>query len=53
MLGLCVVSYFCFGIRIFKDTMAKDEELPDVTTAREFYAKYVPKEVLGKYVHIN
>nr|CAB3264838.1 phosphorylase b kinase gamma catalytic chain, skeletal muscle/heart isoform [Phallusia mammillata] len=30
--------------------MTKDEELPDVTTAREFYAKYVPKEILGKGV---
>uniref|UniRef100_H2YBY7 phosphorylase kinase n=1 Tax=Ciona savignyi TaxID=51511 RepID=H2YBY7_CIOSA len=29
---------------------AKTEELPDVNTAREFYSKYEPKEILGRGV---
>lgn len=32
--------------------MAKDEEddkLPDKHAAKEFYAKYEPKEILGRY----
>lgn len=35
--------------------MAKDEDdkLPDKDAAREFYAKYEPKEILGRYFNIN
>jgi len=29
-------------------TIAKDEELPDVCTAKEFYSRYEPKEILGR-----
>lgn len=35
--------------------MAKDDEddlLPDKDAAKGFYAKYEPKEILGRYVHI-
>lgn len=35
-------------------TMAKDEEddlLPDKDAAKGFYAKYEPKEILGRSVH--
>lgn len=28
----------------------KDDELPDKDAAKEFYAKYEPKEILGRYV---
>ena len=28
------------------------EELPDVNIAQEFYSKYEPKEVLGRYVYL-
>lgn len=27
----------------------EDDELPDKNVARDFYAKYEPKEVLGRY----
>lgn len=36
--------------------MAKDDEddvLPDKDAAKGFYAKYEPKEVLGRYVNNN
>ena len=36
--------------------MAKDEEddlLPDKDAAKGFYAKYEPKEILGRYVNIT
>ena len=29
-------------------TENKDEELPDHDSAKEFYAKYEPKDILGK-----
>ena len=29
--------------------MSQTEELPDVNIAQEFYSKYEPKEVLGRY----
>lgn len=29
-----------------------DDHLPDKDVARDFYAKYDPKEVLGKYVSL-
>lgn len=35
--------------------MAKDDELdklPDKDAAREFYAKYEPKEILGRYISV-
>ncbi|ENN71858.1 hypothetical protein YQE_11473, partial [Dendroctonus ponderosae] len=38
-----------------RKTMAKEEEydkLPDKDAAKEFYAKYEPKEILGRYVYI-
>jgi len=28
----------------------KDDELPDKDAAKEFYARYEPKEILGRYV---
>lgn len=33
--------------------MAKDddEDLPDKDAAKGFYAKYEPKEILGRFVH--
>lgn len=31
--------------------MTKEEEIPDWVGAHEFYDKYDPKEVLGRYVH--
>lgn len=30
--------------------MAKEEEIPDWVGAQEFYMKYEPKEILGRYV---
>lgn len=36
-----------------RETMAKEEEydkLPDKDAAKEFYAKYEPKEILGRWV---
>lgn len=27
-----------------------DDLLPDIVAAKEFYAKYEPKEILGRYV---
>lgn len=35
------------------NTMAKEEDddnLPDKDAAKEFYAKYEPKEIIGRYV---
>lgn len=29
----------------------EDDELPDKNVARDFYAKYEPKEVLGRYAY--
>lgn len=31
--------------------MTKEEEIPDWVGAKEFYDKYEPKEILGRYVH--
>lgn len=31
--------------------MTKEEEIPDWVGAQEFYDKYDPKEILGRYVH--
>lgn len=28
----------------------KDDDLPDKDAAKEFYARYEPKEILGRYV---
>lgn len=33
--------------------MAKEEDIPDWVGAQEFYAKYVPKEILGRYEHCD
>lgn len=36
--------------------MAKEEDddnLPDKDAAKEFYAKYEPKEIIGRYVSAN
>ena len=44
--------YSCMSYR----KMAKDEidgELPAQDKAKEFYAKYEPKEVLGRYVRLS
>lgn len=30
--------------------MTKEEEIPDWVGAQEFYDKYEPKEILGRYV---
>ncbi len=32
--------------------MAKDDEIPDWAGAQDFYEKYDPKEILGRYCHI-
>jgi len=32
-------------------TIAKDEELPDICTAKEFYSRYEPKEILGRWLY--
>lgn len=32
-------------------TMTKEEEIPDWVGAHEFYDKYEPKEILGRYVY--
>lgn len=31
--------------------MTKEEEIPDWVGAKEFYDKYEPKEILGRYVY--
>ena len=31
--------------------MTKEEEIPDWVGAQEFYDKYEPKEILGRYVY--
>lgn len=33
--------------------MTKEEEIPDWVGAKEFYDKYEPKEILGRYVCEN
>lgn len=40
-------------VKIDRYTMAKDddEDLPDKDAAKGFYAKYEPKEILGRFVH--
>ena len=43
----------CQVINFKLGKMARDENddvLPDQDAAKEFYAKYEPKEILGKYV---
>ncbi len=49
---MCLRSHLVVAITWSRDimtvTMEFDEELPDFDAAKEFYAKYEPKEVLGK-----
>lgn len=32
--------------------MTKEDEIPDWAGAQDFYQKYDPKEILGRYGHI-
>lgn len=32
--------------------MTKEDEIPDWAGAQDFYEKYDPKEILGRYCHI-
>lgn len=40
-------SVQCFSLRLRASSMTRAVELPDVASAREFYAKYEPKEIIG------
>ncbi len=44
------MSWEFWGIQLVAMTMQEDEDLPDSSLAKEFYAKYEVREVLGKYV---
>lgn len=49
---LCVTNLKLSVLNMVSQTDLQeiDDHLPDQNVARDFYAKYDPKEVLGKYV---
>ena len=52
---VCFIGYFLLNLIQFITMVASLEDdvtdsLPDKNFAKEFYAKYEPKDVLGRYV---
>jgi len=45
-----VITQFFFTGEVL--IMTKEDEIPDWAGAQDFYEKYDPKEILGRYCHI-